>query len=57
MADKLKKIPNDDTQITPTTVDFNYWLKRLNIQLNERNNQNPIKVPKVVDPTNMKALL
>ena len=33
-------------------VDYNYWLKRLNTQLNESTNKNLIKVPKVVKPTN-----
>ena len=33
------------------------WLKRLDTQLNEPINQNSIKVPKVVKPTNKKTLL
>ena len=36
------------------SVDYNWWLKRLDTQLNEQTNQNSIKVPKVVKPTNMK---
>ena len=46
-------ITNDVTQITPS-VDFNYWLKLLDTQLNEQPNQNSIKVLKVVEPTNKK---
>ena len=38
-----------------TSVDYNYWLKCLNIQLNYPTNQNSIKVPKVVEPTNKKT--
>ena len=37
MADKSMYIPNDVTKITPS-VDENYWLKRLNTQLNESTN-------------------
>ena len=40
-------------QITPS-VDYNWWLTRVNTQLNEANHQNSIKVPKVVEPTNRK---
>ena len=36
-------------------VDYNYWFKRLNTQLNKPTNQ--IKVPKVAVPTNKKTLL
>ena len=36
------------------TVDYNLWLKRLDIQLNEPTNQNSLKVPKVVKSTNKK---
>ena len=52
MADKLMYIPIDDTQ---NFVDYNYWLKRLDIQLNELTNQNSIKVTKVTKP-NKKTL-
>ena len=38
-------------------VDYNYWLKHFNTQLNEPYNQNLIKVPKVVKPTIKKTLL
>ena len=43
-------------KITPS-VDYNKWLKRLNTQLNKPTNQNLIKVPKVVKPTNKNMLL
>ena len=42
MADKLMFIPYDDTQITPS-VDYNWWLERLDTQLKEPTNQNSIK--------------
>ena len=50
MAYKLMYIPNDDTQ----HFLFNYWQKRLDTQLNESTNQNSLRVPKVVKPTNKK---
>ena len=34
MADKFKCLPNDETKITPS-LDYNWWLKRLDTQLNE----------------------
>ena len=37
--------------ITPI-VDYNLWLKRLDTQFSEPTNQNSVKVPKVVEPTN-----
>ena len=40
-----------------STVDYNWWLKRLDTQLNEPTNKNSTKVPKVVNPTNKKILL
>ena len=46
-------IPNNDT----SSVDYNWWLKRLNNQLNEPTNQNSIKVSKIVKPMNKKTLL
>ena len=42
-------------QIIPS-VDYKKMLKRLINQLNEPINQNSIKVPKVVKPTNKKTL-
>ncbi len=53
MADKLMYIPNDDTQIIPF-LDYNYWLKHLDT---ESTNQNSLKVPNVVTPTNKKTIL
>ena len=38
------------------SVDYNYWLKRLNTQLIEPTNHNSIKAPKVVEPSNRKTL-
>ena len=55
MADKIIYIPNDDTQNYPFP-ELNQWLKRLNTQLNKPTNQNTLKVPKVVKPTNKKTL-
>ena len=43
-------------KITPA-VDYNYWYKRLDTQLNKSNNHNLTKVPKVVNLTNKKTLL
>ena len=37
--------------------DYNWWLKRLDAQLNESTNQNSMKVTKVAKPTNKKMLL
>ena len=53
MADKF---PNDDIQFIPS-VDYNQWLKRWDTQLNESNNQNSLKVPRVIQSTNKKTLL
>ena len=39
------------------SVDYNYWLKQLDTQLNEPTNQNSMKVSKVVTPTNKKKNL
>ena len=36
----------------PSIVGYNYWLKRIDTQLNELTNQNSVKVPKVVKLTN-----
>ena len=47
MADKLIYIPNDDTKIIPS-VDYNWWLKLLD---------QPMIVPKVVEPTNKKTFV
>ena len=39
-------------KITPS-VNYNYWLKRLDTQLNEAPYENSIKVPKVVKQTTL----
>ena len=36
-------------------VEYYYWLKRLDTQLNETTNQNSVEVPKVVELTNKKS--
>ena len=46
MADKLLYIPNDKQNFS--SVDYNYWFKRLDTHLNEPTNQNSIKATKVV---------
>ena len=56
MADKKMYIPNEDTKNYPS-VDYNNWLKSLETQLNEPNNQNSVKVLKVVKPISKKTLL
>ena len=56
MIDKFMYVPNYHTEITPS-VDYNYWLKHLDTQFNEPNNQTSTKVPKVVIQTNKKSLL
>ena len=43
MVDKLMYIPIDDTQNTPS-VDYNWWLKRLDTKLNEPTNQNSMLI-------------
>ena len=45
MDDKLKYIPNDDIQITPS-VDYDQLLKRLDIHSNKLINQKSIEVVK-----------
>ena len=56
MADKLMLNPNYDKQNFPFCY-YNYWLKRLDAQLNEPTNQNSIKVPKFVRTANKKPLV
>ena len=46
MADKLMYIPNLMTHVIPSSVDYNYWLKHLDTQLNESTIQNSLKVTK-----------
>ena len=40
-----------------SSLDYNYWFKSLDTQLNDPTNQNSIKVPKIVEPTNKKTVL
>ncbi len=56
MAVKLIYVPNEDRKITPF-VDYNYWLKHLDTQINEPTNQNPIKFLKCCYANNKKTLL
>ena len=49
-------IPNMIHKNTPS-VDYNKWLKHKDTQLNEPTNQNPIKVLKIVKPTNKKTVV
>ena len=39
------------------SIDYNYWLKRLESKLNEQTNNNSIEVPKVAQPINKKTLI
>ena len=54
MADKLIYIPINVAQ-NPSSVNYNYWLKRLGTQFNESTDKNYLKVLKVVKPTNKKT--
>ena len=47
MADKLLYIPNNDAQ-NHIYLDYCYWLKRLDTQVNEPTKQNLIKSPKLL---------
>ena len=47
MTENMMYIPNNVTQIT-FSVDYNQWLKLLDTQLKEPNNQKSLKVPEVV---------
>ena len=53
---KLIYIPNDDTPNYPF-CSLELGVKILDTKLIEPTNQNPIKIPKVVKPTNKKTLL
>ena len=55
MAKNLCTSPVMIHKIT-TSLDYNYWLKHLDTQLNKTANQNSLTVPKVVKPKN-KTLL
>ena len=48
-------IPNDDTQ-NLLFCKLQLVFKRFDTQTNEQANQNSIKVPKIVEPTNKKTL-
>ena len=41
----------------PSSIDYNFWLKRFNTQLNESSNQSLLKVSKVVNTMKKKTLL
>ena len=43
-------------KITPS-VDYYYWLKRLDTKLNDPTNKHSMEVPKVAKPMNKKTLL
>ena len=51
---KLITSPIMTNKIIPTE---NKWLKRLKTQLDKPTNQNLVKVPNIVKPTNKKTLL
>ena len=58
MDDKMMHCTAPFIKVTIShSVDYNYWFKRLNTQLNKSTNQYSIKVPKVVKLTNKKTLL
>ena len=46
MTDKSMYIQNEATQNTPS-VDYNQWLKRVDTELNDQNNQIQKKSPKL----------
>ena len=56
MTDKFMYIPNNDKQNYPFCR-LKLVVETLYNQLNEPNNQNQIKIPKFVKPTNKKTLL
>ena len=56
MADKLSYIPNDDTQ-NHSFCRLQLVVETFGYSTYEPTNQNSIKVPKVVKPTNKKTLL
>ena len=53
---QLMYIPNDDTQSFPFCK-LQLFIETFGHSLNESTNQNSLKVPKVVKPTNQKTLL
>ena len=56
MSDKLMYIPFDDTQ-NYSLCKFQLKIETFDTQLNEPTNQNSMKDPKVVRPTNKKTLI
>ncbi len=48
MANKLMYIPNNDINKINPSIDYNYWLKHLDTQLNVPTNQSSIKVLKLL---------
>ena len=56
MAVKLMYITNDDTLNYPLST-LQLMVAQLDTQLNKPTNQNSLKVPKVIKPTNKKKLL
>ena len=54
MGNKLIYFPNDDTFSVEHNQWFNVWT---DTQLNEPTNQNLIKIPEVVKPTNKEKFL
>ena len=50
------KLANDETQIIPFEH-YTYSLKLLDTKLNHSTNQNSIKVPNLVKPTNKKNII
>ena len=53
MVDKLMYIPNDETENYPLQL----VVQCLDTYFNEQTNQNSIKIPKVVKPTNKKIII
>ncbi len=53
MADKLMLFPNNNTQNCPFCIS-QLLVETLDTQLNKPTNQNSLKVPNVVKPTNKK---
>ena len=56
MADKLMHIPNDKQNYPFFRLQLVQWLKRLDNQLTGPTNQNSMKLPKFLKPTNKKTI-
>ena len=52
MADKMMYIPNVDAKNYPFYTNSDW---KWNVQFNESTNQNSIKVPEIIEPTNNKT--